>query len=61
MLSEILELLNDLKQNDCWCEKGVSNPMLQDHTTACLKAQDTVKRIEQQLAQYHFLPVKTHV
>ena len=40
-LSQILGLLNDLKQNDCWCEKGIGNPMLQDHTTVCLKAQDT--------------------
>ena len=59
MLSEILKLLNDLKQNDCWCEMSIGNPMVQEHTEVCLEAQNVVERIEQQLAQDRFLPVRT--
>lgn len=58
-LSNILQLLLRLKQDDCWCEKGIGNPTVQEHTEVCLEAQNVVERIEHQLAQDRFLPVRT--
>lgn len=58
-LSDVLQLLLRLKLNDCWCEKSIGNPMVQEHTPECLEAQKTVELIKQQLQAERILPVRT--
>lgn len=57
-LCDILQLLLRLKTDDCWCEKGIGNPMVQEHTAVCLEAQETVDLIKQQLQAERILPVR---
>lgn len=57
--SDILQLLLRLKAGDCWCEKDIGNPMVQEHTAVCLEAQKTVELIKQQLQAERILPVRT--
>lgn len=58
-LSNVLQLLLRLKAGDCWCEMGIGNPMVQEHTAVCLEAQETVDLIKQQLQAERILPVRT--
>lgn len=56
-LSDILQLLLRLRQGECWCEKGIDNWMLEEHTEDCLEAQRIVKDIEQQLQAERIIPI----
>lgn len=58
-LSDILQLLLRLKLDDCWCEKGIGNPMVQEHTETCLDVQKTVESIKKQLKAERTLAIKT--
>lgn len=31
----IFDILQSLKRGHCWCEKGIGNPMMQDHSKIC--------------------------
>ncbi len=35
----IAEILTKLKRGDCWCERGIGNPMFKDHSEGCRMAQ----------------------
>lgn len=56
-LSDVLQLLLRLRQSECWCEKGIGNPMVEEHTEECLEAQRIVKNIEQQLQAERTIPI----
>jgi hypothetical protein len=36
----------------CWCEHGVGNPMMPEHSTACLDAQLILEYAEQYVAKF---------
>jgi hypothetical protein len=40
---EARQALQGLSRGDCFCEKGIGNPMFKDHSSACLAAQDALK------------------
>lgn len=45
-LSEAVEIIKALRRGDCWCEKGIGNPMFKVHTNACQHAQDFLNGCE---------------
>ena len=34
---ELFEALLGVKRGDCWCERGIGNPMLSSCTDACMR------------------------
>lgn len=34
-----------LKRGDCWCEMGIGNPMVRDHSSACKQLQEMLKSV----------------
>ena len=51
LLERILVTLNLLKMGDCWCQKGIDNPMFRDHTFACREAAELVYQAQRQLVK----------
>lgn len=40
----LIELLHGIKTGDCWCPKGIGNPMMKSHTVGCLAARDVYNK-----------------
>lgn len=38
-IEEMMSIFEDLKTGDCWCQVGIGNPMITEHSKACLKLQ----------------------
>ena len=38
-IEDLADVLEDLKTGDCWCQAGIGNPMITEHSKACLKLQ----------------------
>lgn len=38
-IEDLTDVLKELKTGDCWCQVGISNPMITEHSKACLKLQ----------------------
>jgi len=41
-----IEIIELLKRGECWCQKGIGNPMYQEHTEACKKAQKFMEKVK---------------
>lgn len=48
-LSQFADVLSRMRQDDCWCEKGIGNPMFKEHTEVCNDVQIIMKSIELRL------------
>ncbi len=38
-IEDLADVLKELKTDDCWCQVGIGNPMITEHSKACLKLQ----------------------
>lgn len=38
-IEDLTDVLKELKTGDCWCQVGIGNPMITEHSKACLKLQ----------------------
>lgn len=43
LIQHLVKALLDLKNNECWCEVGIGNPMFSKHTKACKQAAEACK------------------
>ncbi len=43
--TKLLEALLGVKRDNCWCERGIGNPMLTSCTDACMRAKAIVTEI----------------
>ncbi len=34
-IEDVRALVQDFRRGDCWCEKGIGNPMMADHDKGC--------------------------
>lgn len=39
-VAALIDALTSLKRGDCWCEKGIGNPMFSDHSAKCVRVRD---------------------
>lgn len=39
------DIILQLKRGSCWCEMGIGNPMVRDHSPACKQVQEMLKSV----------------
>lgn len=44
MSAKVREALEKLKRGDCWCEMGIGNPMVREHSPSCVAARAALEQ-----------------
>lgn len=43
---EAIDIIKMFKTGDCFCEKGIDNPMIKTHSEQCIKIKEFLDKIE---------------